>query len=198
MSDTPREVSWEREDGPEANELLETNWLFQLRKERFRSRLSGKSHAFYVLKLADAVNVIATTPEGEIVLVRQFRAGSATDSLEPPGGLLEAGEDPIVAGARELLEETGYRGDPGELVGSAYSNPSLLDSKIFTIAIANARKVAEPDPDPNEELRVELHPVREIPRMIDRGQFDHALAIMGLLWWLAKGTVREKNIHSSH
>lgn len=190
MSENQKEVSWVRDGDRREAEILESNWLFELRKERFRSRMSGKSHAFYVLNLADAVNVIATTPEGEIVLVRQFRAGSATDSLEPPGGLLEPGEDPTEAGARELLEETGYQGDRAQLVGSAYANPSLLNSKIFTIAITNARKVADPDPDPNEELRAELHPIREIPRMIDEGEFDHALAIMGLLWWLASGMSR--------
>src|SRR5580693_4464299 len=99
-------ASWVR-DG-EDDDPLEENWLFRLRRERFRSRVSGRAHAFYVMHLADAVNVIALTSDGRIVLVRQFRAGSARDSLETPGGLLEPGEDPRDAGARELREETGF------------------------------------------------------------------------------------------
>src|SRR3954452_15595007 len=99
--------SWTRDDA-ETDRTLEENWLFRLRRERFRSRLSGKAHDYYVIHLADAVNVIALTPDRRVVLVRQFRAGSNADSLEPPGGLLEEGEDPREAGARELLEETGY------------------------------------------------------------------------------------------
>ena len=186
MSNSHETASWERETDPSADEVLESNWLFQLRKERFRSRTSGKSHAYYVVRLADAVNVIATTPEGEIVLVRQFRAGSGADSLEPPGGLLEPGEDPLEAGARELLEETGYQGDRAVLIGSAFTNPSLLDSRIHVISIANARKVAEPEPDPNEELQVELHRVDAIFDMLQQGRFDHALAIMGLFWWRSR------------
>ena len=89
MSET--EPSWTRE--PEET-TIEANWLFQLRRERFRSLRSGGSHDYYVMHLADAVNVIALTTDDQVVLVRQFRAGSGRDSLEPPGGLLEPEEDP--------------------------------------------------------------------------------------------------------
>ena len=42
----------------------------------------------------------ATTPEEELVLVKQFRYGSQEFSPEPPGGVIEKDEDPIVAGIR--------------------------------------------------------------------------------------------------
>ncbi len=95
------------------------------------------------MHLADAVSVIALTPDRQVVLVRQFRAGSGRDSLETPGGLLDPGEDPLAAGARELLEETGYAGDPPELLGTVWSNPSIMTSRTTTIVVANARRVAE-------------------------------------------------------
>ena len=101
------EPSWIR-DG-EGDRTLEENWLFRLRRERYRSRATGRSHDFYVLHLADAVHVVALTPDRRVILVRQFRAGSGRDSLETPGGLLDPGEDASEAGAPELLEETGYR-----------------------------------------------------------------------------------------
>ena len=50
-----------------------------------------------------------------IVVIDGAYAGSVEDGLETPGGLLEPGEDPCVAGARELLEETGYAGGPARL-----------------------------------------------------------------------------------
>src|SRR4051812_17239230 len=101
------EPSWVHEGDGAGDTVIEENWLFRLRRERSRSRRSGKVHDFYVMHLADAVSVIAVTPDRKVVLVRQFRAGSGRDSLEPPGGLLDPGEDPCTAGARELLEETG-------------------------------------------------------------------------------------------
>ncbi|QDV33255.1 NUDIX hydrolase [Tautonia plasticadhaerens] len=177
-----RPASWARE--PEGDTSIEENWLFRLRRERYRSRSSGESHDYYVIHLADAVNVIALTPDRRILLVEQFRAGSAQDSLETPGGLLDPGEDPMEAGARELLEETGYAGNEPVLIGTVWSCPSLLTSRITTIMITDVRRVAEPECDAGEELRVELVPVREIPRLIRGGRIGHALAVQGLLWWL--------------
>src|SRR5271157_6121896 len=176
--------SWIRTVGGADDQVLEENWLFRLRKERFQSRRSGKLHDYYVLHLADAVHVVALTPDDHVLLVRQFRAGSGEDSLEIPGGLVDPGEDPCEAGARELLEETGYAGDPPVLLGTLWSNPSLLTSRISTIVVQNARLVAEPDPDQDEELTIERVPAGEIPRMIREGQIDHALVVAGLLWWL--------------
>jgi len=176
--------SWARTAGGTHDQLLEENWLFRLRKERFESRHTGQVHDYYVLDLADAVHVVALTPDGEVLLVRQFRAGSGRDSLEIPGGLVDPGEDPCTAGARELLEETGYAGDPPVLLGTLWSNPSLLTSRISTIVIPNARLVAAPDPDQHEELTIERVPADEIPRLIREGQIDNALVVAGLLWWL--------------
>jgi 8-oxo-dGTP pyrophosphatase MutT (NUDIX family) len=185
MSGSVPEPSWSRENDGAEDATLEENWLFRLRRERFRSRVSGRAHDYYVMHLADAVTVIALTPDDRMVLVRQFRAGSLHDSLEPPGGLLEPGEDPREAGARELLEETGYAGDPPEFLGTLWSIPSLTTSRISTIVIRNARPVAEPALDDNEELTIERVHRSEIPRLIREGRIDHALVAAGLLWWLA-------------
>lgn len=177
----PESPSWLPEGEPRT---LEENWLFRLRSERFRSRSTGKAHDFYVMQLADAVNVIALTRDRRVVLVRQFRAGSNTDSLEPPGGLLDRGEDPRAAGARELLEETAYAGDPAVVLGTSWSNPSLLSSKITTILVTNASLVREPKLDEGEELQVEFLPADAVYPAIRAGAIDHALAVGGLLLWL--------------
>jgi 8-oxo-dGTP pyrophosphatase MutT (NUDIX family) len=49
------------------------------------------------MALAQAVVVVALTPRDEVVLVRQFRVGSERDGLEPPGGLVDEGEDVCAA-----------------------------------------------------------------------------------------------------
>ncbi len=181
----PPEPSWVRDPDGSHDTTIEANWLFRLRRERYCSRRSGKAHDYYVMHLADAVHAIALTAEGSVVLVRQFRAGSGRDSLESPGGLLDGGEDPGEAASRELLEETGYAGDAPEFLGVAYSNPSIMSSRISTVVIRNAVRVAEPKPDAGEEVAVELVPARDVPRLIREGRIDHALTVMGFLWWLA-------------
>lgn len=173
--------SWDREPA-ETDATLVENWLFRLRRERYRSRASGRGHDFYVLHLADSVNVIALTADRKLVMARQFRAGSNSDGLETPGGLLEPGEDPREAGARELLEETGFAGDPAVLIGRVWSNPSIMTSRSSTVFVANARRVAEPRWDEGEEVAVELIDESDVPRLIETGEIGHALTVVGLLW----------------
>lgn len=177
------EPSWIPE--PEHDLTIESNWLFTLRRERFRSRRSERTHDYYVMHLADAVNVVAVTTGGELLLVRQFRAGSRSDSLETPGGLVDAGEDPAVAGARELLEETGYAGDTVETLGSMWANSSILTSRAWIVLITGARKVAEPRWDAGEELVMERVAVSDVGALVREGGIDHALSVAAVLWWLA-------------
>lgn len=176
------EPSWIRD--PEGDQTLSENWLFRLRRQRYRSRATGRPHDFFVIHLADAVNVVALTPERRVVLVRQFRAGSGTDTLETPGGLVDPGEDVLSAAARELREETGYEGDPPVALGTVWSNPSLTTSRMTTVVITNARHVATPRPDVGEEVAVELVAAARILPLIRGGQIDHALVVQGLLLWL--------------
>jgi 8-oxo-dGTP pyrophosphatase MutT (NUDIX family) len=179
------EPSWVPEGGGNHDQTLAETWLFRLRRERFRSVRTGKTHDFFVTEVADGVHTIAVTPDEQVVLVSQFRAASRGDSLETPGGLLEPGEDPGEAGARELLEETGYAGDPPESLGILRPNPALLTMAISTVVIRNARRIAEPRPDASEELAVVLAPASEIHAMIRDGRIDHAVCVAGLLIWLA-------------
>jgi 8-oxo-dGTP pyrophosphatase MutT (NUDIX family) len=179
-------ASWVSEAAGAHDQTLVENWLLRLRRERFRSRKSGKTHDFFVAYLTDGVHVVAVTPENEIVMVRQFRVGLHRDSLETPGGLIEPGEDQCIAGARELLEETGYAGDAPMLLGTISPNPGFLTQRIATIVIRNARRIAEPAPDQTEELTVELVPVPMIHSLIKTGDIEHGVCVAGLLWWVAQ------------
>jgi 8-oxo-dGTP pyrophosphatase MutT (NUDIX family) len=89
----------------------------------------------------DWVNIVALTPEGEVVLVRQFRFGIETLSLEVPGGVIEAGEDPVAAGLRELREETGYVGERGRLIASIHPNPAIHPNNPSNPAATTCNRV---------------------------------------------------------
>ena len=84
--------------------------IFSMREVVSESPRTGKRHQFILLDGKDWINIIALTPENKIVMVKQYRFGTANFELEIPGGIIEEGEEPIEAGIRELEEETGYVG----------------------------------------------------------------------------------------
>src|ERR1700694_4293192 len=77
-----------------------TTRIFDVTRVIYRHPLRGGEQDFVVINAPDWVNVIALTPEHHLVLVRQFRYGTDTFSLEIPGGVIDPGEEPIAAGVR--------------------------------------------------------------------------------------------------
>ena len=114
--------------------------IFKLRSDVCLSPRTGKEHDFYVLDSVNWVNVLAVTPDQQLVMVEQYRHGSNTVELEIPGGMMDPGEtDPVATAVRELREETGYEGENARLLGRIWSNPAILSNKTYTVLIENCR-----------------------------------------------------------
>jgi 8-oxo-dGTP pyrophosphatase MutT (NUDIX family) len=158
--------------------------VFRVRRYLSRSPRTGKSRKFSVIETRDWVNVIAVTPEDEVVLVRQFRQGSGTFTLEIPGGMVDAQEDPRDAAARELLEETGYAGRDPEFLGTVEPNPAILDNRCHTYLVRDCRRVAQPRLDAGEDIEVTRLPRAELPGAVADGRIAHSLVICAF-WWLS-------------
>lgn len=148
-----------------------------------RSPTSGEEHDFYCIESAEWVNVVPVTTDGQVVMVRQFRHGSQTLTLEIPGGMIDAGETPAEAALRELLEETGYTAERAIPAGAVNPNPALFGNRVHTFVAPGVEKVAEIRNEGAEETWVELVPVSEIPRLVRAGEIDHALVLAGLYQW---------------
>jgi ADP-ribose pyrophosphatase len=149
-----------------------------VRRETHRSPRTGLPHAFYVLDCANWVNVIALTNAREVVLVRQFRAGTKAVTLEIPGGGVEATDRSALAAARrELREETGHAARTWKRLGVVNPNPAFQSNRCTTFLAEGSRSVGELIPDAGEDLAVELVPLRSIPGLIRRGQITHSLVI---------------------
>jgi len=161
--------------------------IFSIRKVRARSPLSGREHDFDVLESVDWVNVIALTPDDDIVLIRQYRHGTREITCEIPGGAIDPGESPLEAARRELEEETGYRADNWEEIGRVEPNPAFQTNTTYTYLAQNAKPSAEPHPDENEEIAVEEQPLGEIPRLVASGEIKHALVLCAFFHLAQRG-----------
>ena len=166
-----------------ARERIQSFRVFDVHRIRARSPRTGHEHDFFGIESADWVNVIPFTTQGEVVLVRQYRHGADRVTLEIPGGIVDPGEVPAVAAARELLEETGYRADALLPLGVVNPNPALFDNRLHVFAARGARRVAEIANDSTEETHVELVPAAALSQLVRDGSIDHALVVaaFGLL-----------------
>jgi 8-oxo-dGTP pyrophosphatase MutT (NUDIX family) len=170
-----------------AREELHDCAVFRVTRSLARSPRTGEIHPFYGIDAAAWVNVVALTRDDEVVMVRQWRHGPEGVTLEIPGGIVDPGERPAAAAARELLEETGYGGGTLEPLGSVNPNPALFGNRVHTFL---ARGVAEQGPVRNsgtEETAVVLVPRGEIPALIRSEVIDHALVVAALFRFHLEG-----------
>lgn len=163
--------------------------ILAVRTDRVRSASSGRELDVDRVITADWVNVVALVPgedEDALLLVRQWRFGRETFTLEVPAGLVESGEEPEAAALRELREETGCAPAPGSAVvylGRTLPNPAFMTNALHTYWVPRALRVQAPSPDPHEELEVVLLPISQLEHRIREGQLESALVLAALYRW---------------
>jgi 8-oxo-dGTP pyrophosphatase MutT (NUDIX family) len=164
-----------------SSRLLGDFRIFKLHSVLKISPRTGREHDFFILDSVDWVNVIAVTPDQQLVMVEQFRHGSNTVELEVPGGLMDADETgPVATAVRELREETGYEGEKARLLGRVHSNPAILNNVTYTVLIENCRLKHEVEFDHGEDLLTRLVPVAEIPQLVADEKISHSLIVVAL------------------
>ena len=142
---------------------------------------------FYVLECPPWVNVVALTHEGEVVLVRQYRPGSQTITLELPGGAANPDDPtPLHAIRRELREETGYGGGDFVELGALWPNPASQNNAVHSFLATGVERIAATEPDDSEFLDVVQLPLDEVIALARNGGLAHALHVAALFLALSR------------
>ena len=122
--------------------------------------------------------VIGLTPENEVVIARQFRAGPEKVMDELPGGFVDNDETPEQAARREFLEETGYKAGRMQYLGGFHKDTYM--NSIWHVFLAyDCEKVANQEPDDEEDIEIDLI---SISMLFDNARSDkmtdHAAVLM--------------------
>lgn len=143
---------------------------------------------YYSLRLPDYTAVVAITDDERVLAVRQYRPAVERYTIELPSGLVDPGETPGEAAARELVEETGYETNGVEVLGPMLPDCGRLGNRIWSCVAASVRPAGGRVPE--QGIEVLSYSFSELARATAEGEFDHALHVAVLLMAMLRGKIK--------
>ena len=132
-----------------------------------------------IIDHSQAVTIIPYQKPGSIYLIHQFRKPTEQILIELPAGCMESNEEPIVAAARELKEETGFTASSLTKVGEMYMAPGFCNEYMH-FYIAEELKSGETDMDLDEYMEMKEYSLSELKEMIKEKKIIDAKTVLGV------------------
>ncbi len=165
-----------------AREIVASSRLFRVEElqlrfangvERTYERLVSKGSGY------GAVMVVAMLDAEHAVLVEEYCTGTDDYQLSLAKGLIEPGEDVLVAANRELKEEAGFGAERLELIAELSLSPGYMSQKIQVVLARDLYAESLPGDEP-EPLRVDKVNLRELSALAQHPQFTEGRALAAL------------------
>ncbi|MBA2667476.1 MAG: NUDIX hydrolase [Trueperaceae bacterium] len=138
-----------------------------------------------IVRHAHAVAVLAADDDGRVLGVRQQRRAVAAETWELPAGLIDAGETPTEAAARELAEEARLAGTLRELT-RFYVSPGFTDELVHLFVASDLHADEGHVPDAGEVVHVQWRDPLEVWQAVAEGrEFTSGVTLLGLRHLLA-------------
>ncbi len=136
---------------------------------KYKREIVRRRHASAVVAIND----------GNIVLVKQFRAPVDMPLLELPAGIIE-NNNPEETAYNELIEEAGYKASKMELMTRYYSTAGFCDEEIY-IYKASGLEAVDPEPEEEELIEIVEIPLGQALDYIKSGKIIDAKTMIGIL-----------------
>jgi len=142
---------------------------------------------YYVYEFPEWVCAVALTKNNKVVLERQYRHALGVTSLEIPGGCVDKEDASYeVAVARELLEETGYRFEKYEYLGSTSANPSTHTNLNHLFLATGGELVQEQSLDAGEDIEIFTVSLDELVQMVKEQKIVQSMHLAAIYLALEK------------
>ena len=172
--------------GSEPPQLLRQRLSYKGRKFDFevnRLRLPNKSEGEWeCVRHPGGALAVPITPDGKLVLTRQYRFTVQGRLLEFPAGTLEVGENPAGTIEREIQEEVGYRAGQWKKLGEFFLAPGYSDEIIYAFLATDLELLENPpQQDDDEDIETVLMTPEEVEQAIYAGDLTDAKSICSFM-----------------
>lgn len=148
--------------------------------EQMEVKIGDKGwHRYQVVRHPGGVGILPLHEDGTVTLIRQLRPATGGFTLEIPAGRLCPGEEPVVCGHRELLEETGLTAADLQPLGFIHSSPGFLD-EVIHLFLATDLSQGAAQPEAYEDIDAVRLPLDEALAMAMDGRISDGKTITAL------------------
>lgn len=148
---------------------IDDTWL-QVRADDVLTGSGAVIEGYYTVRKKDFAIVVPLTDDEQVLLIREYKHAAADVVMSLPAGIIDTGEAPMQAAARELEEETGYRARSIELLGKYIVSDAFVADWAYFYLARGITPDGEIHLDAGEQIETQLMPFATAVAAAARGE----------------------------
>jgi ADP-ribose pyrophosphatase len=143
----------------------------------------GSVSDHHVFQIIDAVVVVPVLPNGDLVLIGQYRYPHGRTCWEVPAGRMTKGETPAQSAERELREESGCRAGRWLELPGFFPLNGISDHWVHTFCALDCEQ-GDSQPDDTERILTRVFTLDEVRALLRAGRIVDAFSALALYYYL--------------
>lgn len=146
----------------------------------------GQKGSYVIVEPKHDWVIVVPTVDSKFLMVKQWRHARRALSMEFPGGVMDDGETPEQAAARELREETGRSAEHMTFLGTMSPNPALMSNSVHFFLAENLQQISEQQLDSDEYIHYMEIEQEAVIENLGAEEYSHALTAAALALYMRK------------